>query len=111
MAGDAPGLDAAAVLQACARGDAPAATLAVSTFVELLGGFAGDAALMFDAAGGVVIGGGIVPRVAGLMALDGLRRRFEAKGRFSGWLAQVPLSLLQSPFAALRGAAIAYRST
>jgi glucokinase len=101
--------DAAAAVEACVRGE-PAAVRAVRTFVELLGAFAGDLALLYDAAGGVVIAGGVLPRIASVMPLDGLRNRFEAKGRFAPWLSAVPVGLLASPFAALRGAAIAYRS-
>jgi glucokinase len=109
-AGDTgPAGDAAAVLEGCARGDAPAIR-AARTFVELLGAYAGDLALLYDAAGGVVIAGGVAPRVAAVLPLDGLRARFEAKGRFAAWLAGVPTGLLSAPFAALRGAAIAYRS-
>jgi glucokinase len=43
-----------------------------------------------------------------VLPLDGLRSRFESKGRFAGWLATVPLGVLASPYAALRGAALAY---
>lgn len=110
VAGDAARAgDAASALEACIRGE-PAAVRAVRTFVELLGAFAGDLALLYDAAGGVVIAGGVLPRIANVMPLDGLRARFEAKGRFAPWLASVPVGVLSSPFAALRGAAIAYRS-
>lgn len=98
----------AGVVDACARDD-PVAVRAARAFVGLLGAFAGDLALIYDAGGGVVIGGGIVPRLAAVMPLDGLRERFEAKGRFSDWLATVPVGLLTAPYAALRGAAIAYR--
>lgn len=98
----------AAVVQGCARGE-PLATLAARTFIELLGAFAGDLALIYDAAGGVVVAGGVMPRLAEVMPLEGLRTRFEAKGRFADWLATVPLGLLSAPDAALRGAAIAYR--
>lgn len=99
---------AAAVVEGCARGDATAIR-AARTFVELLGAFAGDLALIYDAAGGVVVAGGVVPRIAAVLPLDPLRGRFEAKGRFADWLATVPVGLLTAPYAALRGAAIAYR--
>jgi len=99
---------APAALEACARGE-PAAVRATRCFVELLGAFAGDLALLYDAAGGVVIAGGVVPRIAAVLPLDGLRVRFEDKGRFAPWLATVPVGVLTAPFAALRGAAIAYR--
>jgi len=110
QAGRAPdGVDAPAVLRACAAGD-PCATRAVHAFIELLGAFAGDLALMYDACGGVVIAGGIVPRIAEVMPLDAMRTRFEAKGRFSPWLERVALHRLATPYAALRGAALAYRA-
>jgi glucokinase len=102
------GGDAADTVEACRRGD-PAALQATRAFVGWLGAFAGDLALLYDAGGGVVIAGGVLPRIAAVMPLDGLRERFEAKGRFAPWLAGVPLGLLNSPFAALRGAARAYR--
>jgi glucokinase len=98
----------AGVVDGCARGEATAVR-AARAFVELLGAFAGDLALIYDAAGGVVVAGGVVPRIASVLPLDPLRARFEAKGRFAGWLATVPVGLLTAPYAALRGAAIAYR--
>jgi glucokinase len=99
--------DPAATVAACLRGE-PSAIRAARAFVELLGAFAGDLALLYDAGGGVVIAGGIVPRIAEALPLDGLRTRFEAKGRFSDWLATVPLTRLATPAAALRGAALAW---
>lgn len=108
-AGDAPPAGGASgVLDACRRAE-PNAVRAARAFVELLGAFAGDLALLYLASGGVVIGGGVVPRIAEVLPLDSLRTRFEAKGRFADWLATVPVGVLASPFAALRGAAIAYR--
>jgi glucokinase len=95
-------------IEGCARGDA-AALRATRAFVELVGAFAGDLALLYDASGGAVIAGGVLPRIAAVLPLDGLRARFEAKGRFADWLATVPVGVLSAPFAALRGAAIAYR--
>jgi hypothetical protein len=69
----------------------------------------GDDVVARLSAGGVVIAGGVVPRIAAVLPLDGLRVRFEDKGRFAPWLATVPVGVLTAPFAALRGAAIAYR--
>jgi glucokinase len=101
-------LSAAEIVAAVARGDDPAATLAVDGFVSLIGAFAGDLALLFNASGGVVIAGGVLPRIAAVRPIDTLRERFEDKGRFASWLQGVPTSLLAAPFAALRGAAMAY---
>ena len=64
--------------------------------------------LLYEASGGVVIAGGIMPRLTRVLPLEGLRTRFEAKGRYRPWLAGVPLDLMASPWAALRGAATAY---
>jgi glucokinase len=99
---------APATLEGCRRADA-CALRAARAFVELAGAFAGDLALLYDASGGAVIAGGVLPRIAEVLPLDGLRARFEAKGRFADWLATVPVGVLAAPFAALRGAAIAYR--
>jgi glucokinase len=101
--------DAARIVEAARRGDDPAALLAVDAFIALVGAFAGDLALLFNASGGVVIAGGVLPRLVGAHPFDGLRARFEDKGRFAPWLRNVPTSLLDSPFAALRGAALAWR--
>jgi glucokinase len=56
----------------------------------------------------VYIGGGIVPRLGEAFAQSPFRARFEAKGRFKGYLAAIPVYVIhskQSP--ALLGAASA----
>ena len=100
-------IDSAMVIDTIRRAD-PASIKAARSFIDLLGAFAGDLALLYEASGGVVIGGGIMPRLARVLPLEGLRTRFEAKGRYRTWLASVPLDLMASPWAALRGAAAAY---
>ena len=72
---------------------------------ELLGTFAADLALTLGARGGVYIGGGLVPRYARAFAASGFRRRFEAKGRFSGYLAAIPTRLILHEFPAFLGLA------
>jgi glucokinase len=72
---------------------------------ELLGSVAGDLALTFGAFGGVYIGGGIVPRYLDLFLKSGFRRRFEAKGRYTRYLADIPVSVVTAPYAALTGLA------
>jgi len=100
-------VDSAMVIETIGRADA-ASIKAARSFIDLLGAFAGDLALLYEASGGVVIAGGIMPRLARVLPLEGLRTRFEAKGRYRAWLAGVPLDLMASPWAALRGAAVAY---
>lgn len=63
---------------------------AVEVFAGLLADVAGDLALIFGARGGVFIGGGIVPANLKLFANSGFRQRFEAKGRYRSYLADIP---------------------
>ena len=64
----------------------------------------GNVALTLGARGGVFIGGGIVPRFADRFFASAFRQRFEAKGRFSAYLAGVPTYVIRAPYAALSGA-------
>jgi len=73
----------------------------------MLGSFAGNVALTFGARGGLYIGGGIVPRIAELFFASAFRERFEAKGRYRGYLQAIPTALILDPQAALAGAALA----
>lgn len=79
--------------------------VALDAFLGILGATAGDLALTLGARGGVYIGGGIVPRLAGHLLASPLRARFEDKGRFADYLAAIPIYLLQSEHPALTGAA------
>jgi len=82
---------------------------AIELFCGWLGAVAGDLALTLGARGGIYIGGGIVPgwvsRGEGLFNEENFRRRFETKGRFSAWLAAVPVSIILRSDAALLGLA------
>ena len=73
-------------------------------FCALLGTVAGDLALTLGARGGIYIGGGIVPQLGEFFARSPFRARFEAKGRFSAYLAGVPTYVIRAPYAALSGA-------
>jgi glucokinase len=76
-------------------------------FCGALGTAAGNLAITLGARGGVYIGGGIVPRLGGFFDRSAFRARFEAKGRFSGYLAAVPTWAITAANPALRGAAAA----
>ncbi|MET3117011.1 glucokinase [Undibacterium sp. GrIS 1.8] len=80
-------------------------TLAV--FCAMLGGFAGNVALILGARGGVYIGGGIVPRLGDYFFTSDFRERFEAKGRLRSYLEGIPTVLIIDTLAALSGAAMA----
>jgi glucokinase len=79
----------------------------VDSFCALLGSFAGSMALVLGARGGVYIGGGIVPRLGERFFASSFRERFEAKGRFQGYLQAVPTLLITDTLAALSGATLA----
>ena len=97
---------AAAVTEAALADRLPQATEALTHFCALLGSVAGNLALTLGARGGVYIGGGIVPRLGDWFHRSPFRQRFEAKGRFAGFLQPIPVWVItsaQSP--ALMGAA------
>ncbi len=77
----------------------------LDSFCALLGSFAGNVALTLGARGGVYIGGGIVPRLGDFFFASRFRERFEAKGRFRGYLEGIPTALITDTLAALDGAA------
>lgn len=83
----------------------PRAHEATEMFCTMLGSVAGDLALTLGARGGVYIAGGIVPRLGAAFAHSGFRARFEAKGRFRGYLAAVPTYVITRPLPAFVGLA------
>lgn len=79
------------------------ATLA--RFCAILGSVAGDIALTLGARGGVYVAGGIAPRILPFLKASPFRERFERKGRFQPYLAEVPTWVITHEHAALLGAA------
>ncbi|HEU0201022.1 MAG TPA: glucokinase [Burkholderiaceae bacterium] len=63
---------------------------ALEVFCEMLGTAAANVAVTLGAFGGVYIGGGIVPRLGDYFDKSGFRARFEAKGRLSKYVANIP---------------------
>lgn len=88
-------------------GSDEAASRSLDAFCSLLGGFAGSVALILGARGGIYIGGGIVPRMEERFFASEFRARFEAKGRFRGYLEAIPTALITDTLVALIGAAAA----
>jgi glucokinase len=100
-------LAAPQIVEHAVAGDDAACTRTIEAFCALLGSFAGSVALTLGARGGVYIGGGIVPRLGDLFFASRFRERFEAKGRFQGYLQAIPTALITDTQAALTGAAAA----
>ena len=72
----------------------PGCLAAVRQFAAFLGSFAGDLALIAGAWDGVYVAGGIPPKIADVLQDGAFRARFEAKGRFAGDLAEIPVHLV-----------------
>jgi glucokinase len=75
----------------------------IEIFCAMLGTVAGNLAVTLGALGGIYIGGGIVPRLGQRFDASMFRRRFEDKGRFAGYLAQVPTYVITAPYPAFLG--------
>jgi glucokinase len=74
-------------------------------FCGMLGTVAGNVAVTLCAHGGIYLGGGVIPRLGSYFAASPFRARFENKGRFSAFNAQIPTLLITAPYPALTGAA------
>ena len=85
------------------RSGDPLAGEALTLFFGMLGAVAGDIALTYGARGGVVIAGGIVPRLLPALLQSDFRRRFEDKGRFDRYMRTIPVSVVVHPFPAFLG--------
>jgi glucokinase len=101
----APSRNAADIVSSALEQNDPLCLEVLECFAGMLGGAAANLAVTLGAFGGIFIGGGIVPRVAQWFATSPFRARFEAKGRFSSYLAQIPTYVIMTPNPALYGVA------
>ena len=97
-------LQPADVVRGALGGRDPVCHEALQLFAAFLGNVAGNLALTLGARGGVYVGGGIVPQLGAAFDASPFRARFEAKGRFRGYLEQVPTWVITAPTPALQGA-------
>ena len=91
-----------AIAQTC-----PACMETMTLFCEWFGIVAANLTLSLGATGGVYIGGGIVPNLGDYFIQSGFRAAFETKGRFTRYMQQVPVYIMDADNPALRGAAAA----
>jgi glucokinase len=89
----------------------PSARLTITTFCAMLGNFAGNVALTLGARGGVYLAGGVTLAILPLLEKSQFRARFEAKGRYQAYLADIATAVVVDPHAALLGAAAAFGIT
>ena len=100
-------VDAKVLWEAAIQGQDQLAAAALDRFCLSLGAVAGDIALSHGAAG-VVIAGGIGPRIAHVLPNSGFATRFAAKGRFASRMEKLPVWLISHPQPGLYGAAAAF---
>jgi glucokinase len=95
------------ITAAALGGDDRRAAEALDLFCAALGTAAADLALTLGACGGVYIGGGIVPQLGDWFMRSPFRDRFEDRGRFHAYLAQIPTFVIDAEHSpALRGLAV-----
>jgi glucokinase len=97
-------LTPAQITEAALAGDQQAKGT-VEIFLNLLGSYAGDMALVYGSRGGMFIGGGIITRLLPLLDRPSLLGHFRAKGRLEPYLDAMPLSVITNPVPALIGCA------
>jgi glucokinase len=96
----------AEVAEAALAGD-PRAVLALDVFFGALGSAVGDAALVFCATGGVVLAGGILPKLLVPLRASTFRARFEDKAPLAAMMRAIPTRVITRPHIGLIGAAAA----
>lgn len=77
---------------------------ALALFVKLYGAEAGNLALKCFATGGVMIGGGIAPKILPALVSGGFMASFLAKGRFAGFMQTIPVRVALDSNTGLLGA-------
>lgn len=96
-------LPAAEISRRALAGECTLCDETIEAFCCMLGTVAANLAITLGAQGGIYIGGGIVPKLGARFERSGFRARFEAKGRFSNYLAQVPVWVITAEYPAFVG--------
>lgn len=90
-----------------AAGD-PVCHQTLEMFWGMLGCAAGNLAVFSCARGGVLIGGGIVPKLLDQLDPAHFRRRFEQRGALQDFVRDIPTAVIVDPDVGLKGAARAF---
>jgi len=93
------------LFEAAFERDVEIAAFTLNMFTEILASEAANFALKVLASGGIYLGGGIPPRLKDWIDPEHFMGAFVHKGRFSDWLAEIPIHIILRPQAALFGAA------
>ncbi len=95
----------AAVTEAGLAERDPVAVQALEVFTSLYGAEAGNMALKCLAVGGVVVGGGIAPKILPALQQGSFMQGFADKGRYRRLMESIPVKIALNPRAPLIGAA------
>jgi glucokinase len=95
----------AAIAHAAIHGESKLCIDTLGLFVSLYGSAAGNLALKLMAIGGVYLGGGIAPRILGLLREGTFLLSFAGKGRMHETLSNIPIFVITNDKASLLGAA------
>lgn len=98
-------LTAEEITSGAMEGKYPIAIKAAHMFCAVLGRVAGDAVLATGARGGVVLGGGILPKIRELFLKSDFIDRFLDKGRMRDYVDAAPIRMIAKEGAAFIGAA------
>jgi glucokinase len=96
---------AAVVTELATRGTDRLSEMALGVFVSVYGAEAGNLALKALAVGGVVVAGGIAPRIMPALGSGAFISAFRDKGRLSSLMETIPVRVALNPKTALLGAA------
>ncbi len=96
-----------AITESALRGRCGLCEASLSLFCSVYGAEAGNLALKCMARGGVVLAGGIAPRILPLLRGPAFREGFLGKGRFRALMETIPVAVCTDGDAGLLGAAVA----
>ncbi|HEX7342360.1 MAG TPA: glucokinase [Rhodanobacteraceae bacterium] len=106
LEGATPALASPEAITAAALADNDAmARRTLDVFCGMLGGFAGDLAMLYGASGGVWLAGGILPQIRDFLVRSSFVERFLDKGRMRAFLERVPVRLMEHGQLGVIGAA------
>jgi glucokinase len=94
----------AAISAAALANQDPVCVQALRMFCAVLGAEAGNLALKGMTTGGVIIGGGIAPKILPALKEGSFLAALADKGRFAGWAKNLPVRVALDPRAPLIGA-------
>lgn len=95
----------AAIAKSALEGTSEICVQALDIFVTVYGAEAGNVALKFTATGGMFVGGGIAPKILRKLSSSSFLKAFQAKGRASSLLKDIPVRVITNDKTALLGAA------